>query len=84
MSGPEDHTAKREYLAYLARVHEACAADLQGALHVSLPTAGMALLRLTRSGLVSRTFDTCRQCHFYAITPKGLARLAFLEAEEDR
>jgi DNA-binding MarR family transcriptional regulator len=69
---------KGTILAYLTRVPDATAAELAEALDLSLPAAGMALLRLTRSGLVSRVFDRRHGCHCYAVTPKGRARLEFL------
>jgi DNA-binding MarR family transcriptional regulator len=68
---------KAASLAYLARVPDASAADLADALGLSLPAAGMLLLRLTRSGLVSRVFDQHHGVHCYAITVKGRARLEF-------
>ena len=64
-------------LAYLARVPDASAADLAAALGLSLPAAGMLLLRLNRSGLASRAFDEHNGVHCYAITAKGRARLEF-------
>ncbi len=67
------------FLAYLARVPDASAADLADALGLSLPASGMHLLRLTRSGLARRTFDSRQGCYFHAITIKGQQRLAFLQ-----
>ena len=64
-------------LAYLAQVPDACAGDLADALGMSLAAAGMHLLRLTRSGLVSRVFDRRHGVHSYSLTPKGQARLEF-------
>ncbi len=70
---------KSQILQYLARVSEASAADVAADFGVSLPAAGMILLRLARSGLVERVLDPQRRCLFYALTPKGLARLEFFE-----
>jgi len=66
-------------LAYLAYGSDASAADLADALGLSLPAAGMHLLRLTRSGLVHRTFDHREDRYFHSISAKGLARLRFLK-----
>ncbi len=73
--------AKGDILHYLCRVPDASAADVGASLGLSLPAAGMALLRLTRAGLVCRTFDPHTQCYYYALTDKGRARLQFLQQE---
>ena len=65
-------------LECLIRAPEVTSAELAALLELSPPAAGMALLRLTRSGLVSRIFDRRHGCHCYAITSKGRARLEFL------
>ena len=69
-------------LAYLARIPDTTAAELADVLALSLPAAGMQLLRFTRSGLVSRVFDRHHGCHCYAITPKGRMRLEFSRGED--
>lgn len=74
--------AKGDILHYLSRVPDASAVDVAASLGLSLPAAGIALLRLTRGGLLGRTFDPQAQCYSYALTDKGRARLAFFEAEE--
>ncbi|MBI4247372.1 MAG: winged helix-turn-helix transcriptional regulator [Candidatus Rokubacteria bacterium] len=66
-------------LRLLIRTPDVSAADLADALGLSLPAAGMQLLRLTRSGLASRLSDRRHSSHCYAITPKGRARLEFLQ-----
>lgn len=71
--------AKINVLAYLTHVPDASAAEVGDALGLSLPTAGMALLRLTRSGLVARALDPQDQCYYYSLTPQGRARLDFLQ-----
>jgi len=68
---------RRAILAYLTGVSDACAVDVADALGMSLPAAGMQLLRLTRNGLVSRVFDRRDGVHSYSLTPKGQARLEF-------
>ena len=70
---------KLKILAYLATVTDATAADVADALGATLPAAGMALLRLNRSGLVQRAFDPSRGSHYYALTPRGVARLNYLQ-----
>ncbi|MFQ5972404.1 MAG: MarR family transcriptional regulator [Alphaproteobacteria bacterium] len=69
----------RPILRYLATVPDASATEVAEALEMSVPAAGMALLRLARSGLAVRSSDPGRGCLFYALTPKGKARLAFFE-----
>ncbi len=74
--------AKGDIMHYLSQVSDTSAVDVGASLGLSLPAAGMALLRLTRSGLLCRTWDPQAQCYTYALTAKGYARLAFFEAEE--
>lgn len=71
--------SKSRILRYLVTVPDASATDVAVTLRLSLPAAGMSLLRLARSGLVAKKFDVERRCLFYAITPKGQGRLKFLE-----
>lgn len=70
--------AKLDVLAYLARVPDASAAEVGDALGLSLAAAGMALLRLTRSGLVARAVGPNEPCYYYSLTPQGRTRLDFL------
>jgi DNA-binding MarR family transcriptional regulator len=74
--------AKVDILHFLSRVPDASAADMAASLGVSLPAAGMTLLRLVRSGLACRTFDPDAQWYSYALTAKGRARLDFFEAQD--
>ena len=67
-------------LRYLAQVPDAPASEVADALTTSLPATGMALLRLVRSGLASRTLDLTRGVYYYAITPKGRARVQYLSS----
>jgi len=73
--------AKLAMLEYLTRVPDAPAADVAGALHLALPAASMALLRLVRSGLATRAWDCARHAHFYSITTRGRARVEFFFAK---
>lgn len=72
--------AKLAMLDYLTRVPDAPAAEVASALHLTLPAASMALLRLVRSGLATRAWDRARQTHFYSITTRGRARVEFFAA----
>ncbi len=72
-------TMKVRILSYLETVTDASAGEVADALGASRPAAGMSLLRLNRSGLVERTFDPDRGCHYYALTARGIARLSFLQ-----
>jgi DNA-binding MarR family transcriptional regulator len=65
-------------LDHLSRVPDACAEDLGKTLGLTMAAAGMQLLRLTRAGLVTRSFDAQDGCYFHALTPKGRQRLAYL------
>jgi DNA-binding MarR family transcriptional regulator len=65
-------------LRYLAQVPDARATEVANALTGSLPAAGMALLRLVRSGLASRALDLTAGVYYYSITPKGRARVQYL------
>jgi len=70
---------KLRILSFLAAVRDASGAEIADALGATRPAVGMSLLRLTRGGLVERTFDPDRACHFYALTARGVARLNFLQ-----
>ncbi len=71
--------SKLHLLRYLATVPDATAEGVAAALGMSLPAAGVALLRLARAGLVSRTFDPHQSRLFYALTQKGQARVDFFD-----
>ena len=72
--------SKFAILRYLAQVHDAPASEVADALTVSLPAAGVGLLRLVRSGLASRAFDVTQRVYYYCITPKGHARVQYLSS----
>jgi DNA-binding MarR family transcriptional regulator len=69
---------KEQLLDYLARVPAVEAEELAAALGVPYPTAAMALLRLTRQGLVTRSIDPASGLYWYALTPRGRERLRYL------
>jgi DNA-binding MarR family transcriptional regulator len=71
--------ANLRLLSYLASALDATAADVAAVLELSLPAAGMLLLRATRSGLVGRIWDADQQCFLYGLTEKGRARITFFE-----
>ena len=68
---------KLSLLNYLTGVLDAAASDVAQTFQVPLPVAGMALLRLTRSGLATRALDSDRNIYFYSITPKGRDRVQY-------
>jgi DNA-binding MarR family transcriptional regulator len=74
---------KLAILRLLARVSDTSAADIATGLGINLPATGMALLRLTRNGLIARTYDAKQNRLFYSLTPKGATRLRVLEADDD-
>jgi DNA-binding MarR family transcriptional regulator len=67
-------------LRYLAQVSDASAADVAAALDIAVPAASMGLLRLVRGGLAGRAWDPQHRTYFYAITPRGQARVNFFAA----
>ena len=73
---------KLDMITYLSHVPDASTADVATSLGLSVPAAGMSLLRLVRSGLAGRTFDPQDQCYYYALTDKGRGRLQFLQRGE--
>jgi len=72
---------KHNLLAYLAEIGEADAAEIANALGVPYATSAMALVRLVRQHLASRTVDPHRRLYVYELTHRGHARLAFFEDE---
>jgi DNA-binding IclR family transcriptional regulator len=70
--------SKFELLEHLARVGEANGVEVAQAFALPYPTAAMALLRLTRQGLVTRSLDPASGLYWYALSPRGLERLRYL------
>jgi DNA-binding MarR family transcriptional regulator len=64
-------------LHHLAQVPDAAAGEVAAAAGISLPAAGMALVRLVRAGLATRAWDPHRRSYFYSISPRGEARVKF-------
>ncbi len=73
---------KLAILRLLARVPDTSAPEIADRLGLTLPAAGMALLRLSRNGLIARSQDGALGRLFYSLTPKGAARLPHLEATD--
>jgi len=71
------YKSKLSLLTYLTDVGDASVAEVAGALERPLPATGMALLRLVRQGLASRSWDRRHRNYFYAITPRGRARVNY-------
>lgn len=70
---------KIDLLEFLTDHASAGIADVAAEFEVTNPAAGMALLRLLRQGLVARYLDPDRPLYWYALTPKGRARLNHLQ-----
>jgi len=71
------YKSKLSLLTYLTDVADASVAEVAGALERPLPATCMALLRLVRQGLASRSWDRRHRTYFYAITPRGRARVNY-------
>jgi len=71
---------KQELLDHIADTETVTASDVAHEFDVSSFTAGMALLRLTRQGLLSRYLDSLTGGYWYRLTERGIARLDFLES----
>jgi TPR repeat protein len=74
---------KAEALNYLARMRHADAFQVAAAFELPYPAAAMALLRLTRQGLVERRLDPESGLYWYKLSAQGRARLAYFEASGD-
>lgn len=70
---------KASLLDYLDRTDGADAREVASALGEPYSTAAMALLRLSRQGLVARYRDPDTGSYWYQLTERGEARLAYLE-----
>lgn len=74
---------KPELLDHLARMGNANACEVAEAFGLSYPAAAMALLRLTRQGLVARRLDPESAMYWYTLTEQGEKRLAYFQSLED-
>lgn len=73
--------SKHDLLAHLADVGQADASNVATACGLSTSAAAMALLRLSRQGLVHRYVDADDGVYFYELSERGHARLAFFQAQ---
>ena len=73
---------KLAYLRELERYERPDASEISVVLGVSYPAAAMALLRLTRQGLAARYRDPDSGLFWYELTPKGEARLDYLDVSQ--
>lgn len=74
---------KPELLDHLARVRDADAHEVAEVFGLPYPAAAMALLRLTRQGLVVRRLDPESAMYWYTLTEQGEKRLAYFRSIED-
>jgi DNA-binding MarR family transcriptional regulator len=73
---------KGELLDYLAQVATADAKDVADVFEIQYAAAAMALLRLTRQGLVRRYADEGHALYFYELTDRGHDRLEFFRQRD--
>lgn len=73
---------KLDLLALLAQREDAAADEVAEVFSVSYPAAAMALMRLARQGLAARYLDLDSGLYWYELTPKGEARLDYLDPTE--
>lgn len=74
---------KPDLLGFLADHKSADAFEVARAFELPYPAAAMALLRLTRQGLVERRLDPESGLYWYALSAQGRARLAYFETNGD-
>lgn len=73
---------KPELLDHLARMGNANAHEVAEVFGLPYPAAAMALLRLTRQGLVMRRLDPESAMYWYTLTEQGEKRLAYFRSLE--
>ena len=74
---------KPELLRFLAHRGDADAHEVAWAFDLPYATAAMALLRLTRQGLVLRDIEPEDTVYVYALSDRGAERLAYFNTFED-
>ena len=74
---------KYQLLAFLAQRSDADAHEVAWAFELPYAAAAMALLRLTRQGLVLRHIDPEDTVYVYALSDRGAERLAYFNTLED-
>lgn len=70
---------KHALLEHLANVSSADAIDVADTFGIPYAAAAMALLRLTRQGLVHRYLGADDGRYFYELSERGHARLEFFQ-----
>lgn len=70
---------KHALLEHLADVGSADAIDVADTFGITYAAAAMALLRLTRQGLVHRYLGADDGRYFYELSERGQARLEFFQ-----
>ena len=76
--------SKQALLKILVLHEDLDAASVAHELVCTRAAAGMLLVRLSRYGLIQRTFDPEDRVYFYSLTAKGRARLAYWAEIERR
>ncbi len=74
------HVTKSEILEYLYESKGADAFEVAVHMGFDYPAAAMALLRLSRQGLVERLVDPERGIYWYRLSPRGRARLKYFHS----
>ncbi len=74
---------KFELLEFLAEHGDTDAHEVARAFDLPYAAAAMALLRLTRQGLVLRHIDPEDTVYVYALSERGAERLAYFNTFED-
>ena len=79
-----DRRPKHALVGLLACQPDLDARSVAHELGCTHAAAGMLVLRLTRHGLIQRTFDPEDRVYFYSLTAKGRARLAYWATLEQK
>jgi DNA-binding MarR family transcriptional regulator len=70
---------KHQLLRFLSRRGSADAFEVAEASGLDYPAAAMALLRLSRQGLVIRRVDNANGLYWYQLSAHGQARLRYFQ-----
>ena len=73
-------STKREILCLLSETADLDVSTVAQHVRITAQAAGMALLRLTRQGLVRRMRDPDDRVLYYSLTAKGRARWLYWQA----
>lgn len=72
---------KRQLLHYLAEVGHADAHEVAMTCALHYAASAMALLRLTRQGLVIRHLDSDHGVYWYTLSERGWQRLQYFQTQ---